>query len=195
MLGVAHILAYTNRYDDLNKALLDKKNPASFFSSIKNESPLSICVELEFKNCIDISLKYMKAQSQGTIGTSKNIRAYVPLESCLAKLNKIEYPYIAKLYQNLFIKSEETYLPRFCLYESNFPSLFLSNHLFLIPELIVPKECFSNTGRPIVFSHSMIHLDIDIGTKSSIEFLKSLIECSDLEIFRSNIVKEYLLCK
>ena len=149
----------------------------------------------EYKNCIDICLKYMRIESQEKEGKIKNIRAYVPLESCLIKLNTIDYPYISKLYKSMFIETFQFNLPRFCLMETKLPTLYLSNHMAVIANEIVPKEFFSNTGRPIVFSHSVFPLDIEIGTKGSVQFLQSLLNCSDPKVFRTSIVQEYLKCK
>ena len=195
MLGISHILSYCNRFDDLNRALFYNPNRATFFSTINNENPLSICVEMEYKNCIDICLKHMKSQNLGKHGAPRNLRSYVPLESCLAKLNTIEYPYIVKLYDTMFIEADDAYLPRFCLHETNLPNLYLSDHLVIYPEEFVPREYYSNTGRPVVFMHSTLPLDLDLGTDGSIEFIKSLLECSEPKIFRSSIVNEYLQCK
>lgn len=192
MIGPAHILAYTNRFADLSRALFLAEIKCGFFSTIQNENPLSICVDKEFKNCIDVCLKYMKAQMQGNETRPSNSRAYYPLENCLTQLNLIDYPYIVKLYDSLFVESSASYLPRFCLHETELPTLYFSEHLTLIPEEIVAKENFSNTGRPIVFSYSTFPLDLDIGTDGSIEFMKSLLECSHQEIYRSALVKEYL---
>lgn len=195
LLGPAHILSYCNRFNDLDKALFHPQNRAHFFSSVKNENPLTICVEMEFKNCIDICLKYMKIETQERDGKPKNPRAYVPLESCLTKLNTIEYPYISKLYDSLFITNTDSYLPRFCLIEANLPSTYLSERFTLYPENLIEMDKFSNTGRPVVFSQSTFPLDLDLGTYGSIKFLQSLLDCSDSTVFRSNIVKEYLECK
>lgn len=195
MIGPCHILAYTNRFLDLNKALYYEPNKASFFCSIRNETPLYICIECEYKNCIDICLKYMKYQNSSKNGKVRNVRAYVQLEKCLTQLNMIEYPYITKLYDSLFIELDDTQLPRFCLHETDLPSLCLSEYFTIHPEKIVEKEFFSNTGRPIVFSQSALPLDVDLGTRSSIEFLNSLLKCSEDKIFRSKIINEYLQCK
>ena len=191
-IGPAHILAYCNRFDDLNKALFFSPNEASFFSTKGNENPLSICVEMQFKNCIDICLKYLKSEYQGKKRKNQNPRAYIPLETCLTQLNIIDYPYISKLYDLIFININEAYLPRFCLHETIMPSLVLAGHLKIYPDEIIQKEFYSNTGRPIVFSQSNFRLEIDTGTNGSIEFLKSLLKCSDSSIFRSSIVQEYL---
>lgn len=195
MIGPAHILAYTNRFAELSRGLFLAETKCGFFSTIKNENPLSICIDKEYKNCIDICLKYMKLQMQGSETSPSNSRAYYPLENCLTQLNLIDYPYIVKLYDSLFVESSANYLPRFCLHETELPTLYFSDHLTLIPEELVPKENFSNTGRPIVFSYSTFPLDLDIGTDGSIEFMKSLLECSHQEIYRSALVKEYLQYK
>ena len=194
MLGVTHILSFCNRFADLNRALHYHPSPAGFFASVHEETALSICVEMEYKNCIDICLRYMRSQSQGKFG-ARNMRAYVPLSNCLAKLNLIEYPYIAKLYDSLFVDAADAYLPTFCLHETELPSLFLSEHMIIYPEELVGRDFFSSTGRPVVFSQSTLPLDLDLGTNGSIEFMTSLLECSDSEIFRSNLVIEYLQFK
>ncbi|OMJ78802.1 hypothetical protein SteCoe_21330 [Stentor coeruleus] len=195
LIGPAHLLAYSNRHDDLNKAFFSPQNKASFISSIKGENPLSICVEMQYKNCIDICIKFMKIESQDRINKPKNPRAFVPLESCLAKLNTIDYPYITKLYDSMMVENNDMYLPRFCMIEADLPALHLSDQYTIIPDKIVKKEYYTNTGRPIVFSQSTFPLDIDLGTYGSIYFLKSLLDCSNPEIFRSAIVQEYLQCK
>jgi hypothetical protein len=195
MIGPAHLLAYFNRYDDLNKALFSQYNKASFITSIKGENPLSICVGKEYKNCIDICIKYMKIESQDRVGKPKNPRAFVPLQSCLTSLNTLDYHYITKLYDNMIVENHDMYLPRFCVIETKLPSLHLSEQFSIIPEQVIAKEFFANTGRPIVFSQSTFPMDIDLGTYGSIHFLKSLLNCSNSEIFRSVIVQEYLKCK
>lgn len=195
LISPAHILAYCNRFDDLNKALFNHINTASFFSTVNNETPISICVNMEYKNCIDICLKYIRMQSQGKRGKTKNVRAYLPLANCLTKLNTIDYPYIKKLYDSIFVEASETYLPRFCLLEANLPSLYLSEQIAIYPETMSPMAMYKNTGRPIKFSKSTFPLDIDLGTNDSIEFLQSLLDCSDPKVFRTTIVQEYLKYK
>ena len=195
MIGPAHILSYTNRFTDLSRALNSPDNKCGFFSTVNGENPLSICIEKEYKNCIDVCIKYIKSQMQGSDDRPSNLRAYYPLENCLAELNRIEYPYIVKLYDSLFIESSASYLPRFCMHETELPVLYFSQHLILMPNEIVPEDKYSSTGRPIVFHYSTFPLDLDIGTDNSIEFMKSLLECSHQEIFRSALVIEYLQYK
>lgn len=189
LIGISHILAFTNRIDDLNEALNDTQNKAGYFSTVNNENPLTIGIDLEFKNIIDVCLKYMKGEL-----SRNNIRAFASIEKCLTKLNCIEYPDIAKVYDLIFIKAEDSHLPQFCLHEADMPALYTSDHLIIIPEQVVPKEFFSSTGRPVVFHHSLCLLDIELGTNSSLEFLQSLLN-GDPNVYNSRIIKEFLNCK
>ena len=189
LIGISHILAFTNRIENLNEALNDSENKAGYFSTINKENPLTIGIDLEFKNIIDVCIKYMKGEL-----FKKNIRAFASIEKCLTKLNSIEYPDIAKVYELIFMKAEGSHLPGFCLHEAELPALFTSDHLVVIPEEIIKKEFFSSTGRPVVFHHSLCLLDIELGTTSSLEFLQSLLN-GDPNVYSSRIIKEFLTCK
>lgn len=189
LLGVSHILSYCNRIDDLNHSLFEAENKAGFFATINNENPLSICVDLEYKNVIDVCLKFMKAEL-----LRKNIRAFACLEHCLTQLNQIEYPDISKVYDLLFKKADGLHLPEFCLHETELPMLYTANSIIVIPEDIVPKEFFSSTGRPVVFFHSLCMLDTELGTTQSLMFLQSLLN-GDEKVYNSRIVKEFLQSK
>ena len=195
MIGAAHVLSYFNRFSDLNTAFFEAANRASFFSTANNENPLSISVDMEYKICIDICLKYMKIQTQSKNGNGRNLRAYLPLASCLDRLNVIDYPYIVKLYDSLCIDASDAYLPRFALLEAKLPLLHISEHMLIYPSELLDPSMFTTTGRPICFSRSAIPLDIDLGTISSIRFMQSLLQCSDPQIFRTTIVQEYLQFK
>lgn len=189
LIGVTHILAYANRVADLNSALFNSKTQAPFFSTINNENPLSICTDLAYKNCIDICLKYLKYDYK------RNTRAYVPIESCLTKLNTVELPGITKIYETLFQKSSSAHLPSFCLHETELPALYHSEQLIVFPENIVPADFFSSSGRSVEFFQSLCPLDTDTGTNGSIEFLTSLTECSNDQIFRCKMLQVLLLNK
>lgn len=191
LMGMGHILAHTNRVEDLNNCLFNKHNPGCFFTTIKNESPLSLSVDREYKNCIDICLKYLKAD----YAKKGNKRAYVPLANCLTKLNVIDIPDISRLYDIIFKKSNDSHLPSFCLHETELPALCQSTEFIVKPENIIPSEMYASNGRSIVFYHSLCPMSIDIGTPDSIEFLESLVDCTSDQIFRSKILQALLLDK
>jgi hypothetical protein len=189
LIGTAHLLSYSNKIDELSKSLFDEDNPAPFFSTINNENPLSLSTELAYKNCINICLKYLRSNIK------KNPRAYVPIESCLTKLNTLDFPEVIRIYDSIFQRCTAPHLPDFCLIETSLPALYHSEQLVILPENIVPKEMFSSNGRSIVFYKSLCPLDLDTGTEGSIEFLQSLLECTSSEIFQSKLLQVLLLNK
>ena len=189
LIGTAHLLTFSNKIDELSKSLFDEQNPAPFFSSLNNENPLSISTQLAYKNCINICLKYLRSNIK------KNPRAFVPIESCLTELNKIDFPEITRIYDILFQKCSAQHLPDFCLHETKLPALYHSDQLVIFPENIISNELYSSNGRSIVFFKSLCPLDLDTGTEGSIDFLQSLLECSSSEIFQSKLLQVLLLNK
>jgi WD40 repeat protein len=190
MIGVSHVLSFSNRIENLNEALNIDSNKAGYFSTINWENPLSLAIDLEYKNIIDVCLKFMKGEL-----TRGNIRAFASIERCLTALNKIEYPDISKVYDLILYQAEGEHLPAFCLHETELPVLHPSEHLVIIPEEIVGKEFFSSTGRPVVFHQSLCLLDLEMGTASSLDFLQSLLDYGDDKVYNTRIVKEFLTCK
>jgi WD40 repeat protein len=185
LIGVSHILSYKNLNEELNASLFSQKNPASFFCTLRDENPLSISADLAYKNCIDICLKFLRSNARN------NPRAYVPIESCLTKLNTLDLPGIVKLYDILYQKSNAAHLPTFCLLETELPSLYHSDEFIIIPEKIVPSSFHSVNGRSVAFYQSMCPLDLDTGTNGSIEFLESLLDSPE-QIFRSRLLQVIL---
>jgi hypothetical protein len=47
LIGISHILAFSNRIESLNDALNDSENKAGFFSTVNDENPLTLAVDLE----------------------------------------------------------------------------------------------------------------------------------------------------
>ena len=190
LIGVSHILSFSNRIENLNEALITDSSKAGYFSTVNWENPLSLAVDLEYKNIIDVCLKFMKG------GLARgNIRSFACIERCLTALNKIEYPDISKVYDLILFQSEGVHLPAFCLHETELPVLHPAEHLTVIPEEIVAKDYFSSTGRPVVFHQSLCLLDLELGTASSLDFLQSLLDYGDDKVYNTRIVKEFLTCK
>lgn len=187
VIGIAHILAYKNKYDILHRALVETENKASFCYTIKDETPLSISVEMDHKTCIEICLKYLKKDF-----TNKNKLAYVPLGKCLTQLNLLDISSIPKLYEMLFVRDESIHLPNYCVDGALLPKIFYSDYHLIDVETLLPKDSVSTHGQSIVFYHSLCPLDIDVGTVGSINFLESLLDCNYSEIFRSKFIQVLL---
>ncbi|OMJ68993.1 hypothetical protein SteCoe_33401 [Stentor coeruleus] len=187
IISIFHILAYKNKYDILHKALIETQNRVPFSYTIKNECPLSISVFLSYKCCIETCLKYMKKEF-----CNKNPYAYVPLGKCLTKLNALDVNSIPKVYEMIFTKDKSLHLPSYCSYGTKLPYVYYSDNHMIDVRKILSNEQISTHGQSVVFNKSLCPLDIEIGTLSSIDFLKSLLESSYPEIFRAKIVSVLL---
>lgn len=186
-MGVTHILAFKNRYDSLFPVLLENENRPPFCSTVNQETPLSISVEMDHKSCIEACLKYLKNEFN-----RDNKRAYVPLGACLTKLNTLDISSIPKIYETLYERSYSLHLPNFCLHGTQLPTLYHSEDYLIKPSNLIADENVSTHGLSIVFYHTICPMDLDIGTNGSIEFLESLLECPYSEIFRTKLLKEIL---
>ena len=189
-MGVAHILAYKNRYDTLYPALLEHTNKPPFCNTKGNETPLSISVEMDYKSCIEICLKFLKLEFN-----KKNKLAYYPLGACITKLNKLDINSIPRLYETLYQRNFSHHLPNFCNHGTELPTLYHSEEFLIKTKNLIPADLISTHGLSIVFYNSLCPIDIENGTAGSIEFLESIIECSFPEIFRTKLLQVILLDK
>jgi WD40 repeat protein len=187
-IGIAHILAYINKNTQLNSALLDLENKASFCTTIEEDNPLSISVNQDHKSCIEVCLKYLKFEfSKG------NTLAYTSLANCLTKITELDIPSIPRLYDTLFQQSKSLHLPAFCVMEkTQLPSLCHSDEFLVSVEKLLTRDSMSSHGGSIIFYHSLCPLHLDLGTEGSISFLQSLLNSSYREIFRSKLLNVLL---
>ena len=134
-IGIAHILASINKHEQLTSTLLESDNKASFCSTINDENPLSISVNLDHKSCIETCLKYLKSEY-----SKNNTRAYLPLSNCLTALTSLDISSIPRLYDILFQQNKSLHLPNFCISEKTaLPSLCHSTEFLVSVEGLLPK--------------------------------------------------------
>ena len=186
-MGVGHILSFINRYDTLHPVLLEHKNKSPFCSTIKNETPLSISVDMDHKSCIEICLKFLKSDYN-----ANNKRAYVPLGACLTKLTTLDIVSIPRLYETLYQRNYSHHLPNFCVHGTVLPTLYHSDVFLINTSNLIPEDCVSTHGLSIVFYHCLCPMELNIGSNGSIEFLEAILECPYPEIFRTKLLREIL---
>lgn len=183
IISISHILAYKNKYDILHKALIETQSRVPFSYTINNECPLSISIFLGYKCCIETCLKYLKKEF-----CNKNPRAYVPLGKCLTQLNALDVNSIPKVYEMIFARDQSWHLPSYCAYGTRLPYVCYSDDHMIDVRKMLLNEQVSTHGQSMIFNKSLCPLDIETGTLPSIDFLKSLLESSYPEVFRSKIV-------
>lgn len=187
-LGLAHILSYSNKNTTLEYVLTRTENKATFCTTINDENPISISVNMDHGSCIDVCLKFIKMEY-----LAGNTRAYIPLANCLTELTKLDISSIPKIYDIIYQQSDALHLPSFSVEGiTTLPSLYKSREILINIEELLPKDLRATHGESVVFFGSLCPLNLELGSQSSIDFLESLTECNYSEIFRSRLLIEIL---
>ena len=190
-ISLAHILAYTNKYDILSAVLIETDNKASFCSTINNENPLSISVMMDHKSCVETCLKYMKIEF-----AAENIRAYMPLANCLTELTCLALQSIPALYDIIFQESAALYVPSFCAEGVvALPSLNWAREITIDVDALLPPDMISTHGESIVFFATICPINLELGSDGSVAFLEAISDCAYDEIFRSRLLNVLLMDK
>ena len=179
-INIVHLYAYFNLHKSLKKAI---KDGAAFFPSKNGHSPLSISIEKKFTECVDILFEGIRVRSE------KNPLAFYYFSDSFAALNRSSYPKLQVLYDLVFRKSFSSNLPKFCEDTIELPVVKQSAELFMTKDKFMDPENFKSELVAIEFVQSYVKISTEIGSGSSLEFLKSLIECKNLEVYSSSLVK------
>ena len=182
-INVLHLYAYFNLHKSLRKAIRDG---ASFFPSKSGHTPLSISIDKKLSECVDIIFEGIRGKSD------TNPLAFYYFSDSFAALNRSSYPKLQILYDLVFRRSFSSNLPKFCEDTVELPIVKQSTELFLTKERFTDPENFKSETVAIEFVQSYVKFSTEIGSDSSLDFLKSLIECKNLEVYSSGLVKVIL---
>jgi len=183
LLSSTHFYAYFNLHKHLELAL---KNQALYFPSKLGKTPLNYALERELKKCAKIIVSNLKKKAKC------NKLALIHLEKSLVTLNKKSIGGLEGLYQCLFKKVKDSNLPKFCKEQLKMPIIIESSSLMLQPENFLTKEDLKAGGQAIDFWQSLVRVSLTPGSKDSLKFLNSLLDCTNQDIFRTRFIQTYL---
>jgi len=182
-MNAVHLYAYFNLQNHLKQAFI---LGSPIYNSVMNRNPLSLCIERDFTDCANIIL--------GSLEKKVNESPYslYLVEDLLIKLNEKGYANLSEFYNYLIIPSKDITLPKFIDPLTKLPVVLESNTNEIIPDKFAPKEMYKNEGKSIQFWSSYVKLDTQIGSEASVNFLESLIDCPNPDIFRTRFIKVIL---
>jgi len=183
-VNALHLYAYFNMPKHLKEAIC--KGSASFYETSQGKSPISLCLERNFADCVNSILNSCKKKIQ------QNPYEIALISKDIVKLNLRGFSGLHNFYKCIFYPSKAEYLPKFCIESSSLPIFNLSTCLSAVPTSFMKEEQFSNDGQSIVFLESAIYLNTIAGSAESIEFLNSLVESKNSEILRTDFVNEFI---
>jgi hypothetical protein len=185
-INVSHIFAYYGKID-LIKSYFE--NNFNLLRSSDTETPLSIGIYRGLSDISDIILDkliYNLASNKYLLGS---------IEDCIVLMNNEGSKYLPALYENFMRVIEDERLPKFCSAYYKYPLIELTDSLRLDPELFIPKEIQSSEGELIMFKESLLKVNCYSGSKWSLDFLESILECPAQDIFRSEYLQALLQYK
>lgn len=178
-LNALHFYAYFNMPEYLYKALA---NGAALLNSSSGANPLSISIELGYKDCTQsiISAAWDKRQ------TNPHILSIISVTT-LNELHLNSTPNMSKVYKMLMITSISSIRQDTNL---NLPYIKTSESQYSFKKMKTGKIIEKMNVRK-----SVISLYIHPGSEKSIKFLYSLSICEDYRVLRTEFIQNFLLVK
>ncbi|OMJ76345.1 hypothetical protein SteCoe_24287 [Stentor coeruleus] len=175
-----HLYAYFNLHKHLFKSL---KAGAAFFPSRNGYTPLSISIDKKFTECIDGIFENIRSRAE------KHPLAYFHISASLPALNRSSYPKLHQIYDSAFARLNTPNLPKFCADSVDLPIIKQSSEMFLTKEKFMKAEEYKTEEVAIEFMQSYVLLNTALGSTDSLEFMKSLIECKNSEVYSTSLIK------
>lgn len=186
-INMMHIFVFIKNQGLIEKAFLDG---CPFIRMKDGRSPLSIALELENKELIEIVLKKIVEIAEVSPKILSSIEADLSTINTfsppsLSKAYNLSFPIVTqkglKNYGNLIDKSGVVIIS---------PSYMIDETKFLISKGFDTLEEIS-----IVYRVSAFRMNLALGSFDSLRFMNSLIDCTDNEVFRTQLVKSIILYK
>ena len=178
-LNILHIYAYFGMADYITRAL---RKEIGFFPSRLGLDPIQIAIQTHNKD----ALKALLNNLLPVIQSSPTLFFYI--SKSMTQLNYLSPDALPVLYKLSFIKNMQNSVPRFCKEDAKLPIVCFSQNLLLSIDLESIKS-EEGEGKAVDFYQSYLQINYSIGSSESIEFLKSLTETKQIEIFNCLYLK------
>jgi hypothetical protein len=189
-VSLLHILTFASHNKMLKTAI---KHGAKFFKTRSGETPLSIALSRKSKICAEILIKMFCSDD-----LSEKPYIFEYLKGLLPVLNLSSLPSLHILYEHAFNIEQSPELPTFGTFVKSPPVLLMSDTIKIDPHLFIPvKQEIDHTltDSEVEFRRSQLSIDLSPGSKKCIQFMRSLLQCSNTEIFRTEFIKTLLKYK
>lgn len=144
------------------------------------------CLKKDNNNILGVMLKYLIQY------LPQNYKISRLFEDIIISLNNNGHPLLHLLYENMISVSEQDSLPTSCSARIQLPIVNLSETIHIDPNSFMKPEFYSSKDQMIEFKYSVVPLNYEIGSKESIDFLYSLLKCSNEKVLESQTVHNYI---
>ena len=192
-INLLHIYAYFNLSELLSASILGNEDcRVPVINSKFGFSALTVAVEKNYQDSIDAVIKPIRRLVKQDSTLLKQMLFQV-IEENLVDLTKISYSSLHKLLADIYSDDSSSYLQSYCPPGIKIPILHKSDNFF-IEEKEFGFEVDENTelGSSIIFKKSLMKFYLELGSSKSIEFMKALVDCSNVDIYDTPIIKQIL---
>ena len=179
-MNILHIYAFFNLHRYIEKSL---ERNAPFFPSRNGTTPISLSIEKKLQECTEAFLDHFKRHGEA------NPFIYYYLSDSLPELNKSSHPKLHLLYDQIFKKSFDQQLPKFCESTVKLPIVKASKRILIPRNKYLKDSSYVKQDTSVEFLQSYVKIPVVVGSRASLDFLSSLIECKNVEIFNSRLVR------
>ena len=179
-INILHIYAYFNMKSHLEQAI---KAGTPFFPSKLGYDPLAICIKKYHTDSLSVIINSYLPYLQ------EHPQLFYYFGRHLIRLNHLSPQNLHLLYSYGFKKSDDNSVPHFCKGSVKLPIFLESFDLMLNPKDFMPIELYDGEDQAVDFYNSFFKVNTVTGSSDSLDFVKSLIECKNLEIFSTLFIK------
>ena len=188
LMNTVHFYAwftYGNIYEQAIKT-------SSFHNTPQGKNPLTL---LLIRDEPELAIRTLEAKCEDL---EKNPYALGFLNTrTLVELNQRGYPGLEGIYHNIYQPVLKSRLPKYCseTYAETLPKSYYNTSIDESSEFFGKKSDFPKEGVPVLFYVSKIGVNMISGSQDSLDFLKSVIDCPNDEIFTTKFVRLVLTDK
>jgi Ion transport protein len=163
-----------------------------FLGSDSGETPLSLALNRKSKLCAEIIIKRFPRELY-----TQNASIFEYIGEVLPQLNQASLKSLPSLYDAAFPVVSNQSLPKFGILLSKPPIIVLSNTLDINVSKFLANSDDSQDLQDleIEFRQTLLRLDMEKGSPDGVKFIKTLQQCNNSEVFKSQLVKVFLLFK
>lgn len=182
-INILHFYAYFNQHSKLKQGL---NMGCRFIQNVRGESPLTVSLNRNTRKCIDAILKFM-IKMHGK--NDESLCLYLKVVSkdvpdIIIKGSK----HLSAFMGILFSEAKQSDLPSFAIPKAKLPLYIYHSSMKISPNSFILPESASQSQLLIQFHVSKLPWNFENGSRESLKFLKALMSCSDMEIYRSPLV-------
>jgi WD40 repeat protein len=192
-INLLHIYSYFNLSEMLRLGITGNEYlKIPIINSRDGFSALTIAIEKKYHDSIEAIIKTIRRLVKQDTSFMRQILFQV-IEESLIDLTSMSYLSLHKLLNDIYIYDTSGYLLNYCPPGIKVPVLSLSDNFFAEDvEFGYKMNEDTELGSSVVFKKSLMKFYMKVGSSKSLEFMNTLADCENPDIYDTPVIKEIL---